>query len=488
MTCRGARESLSVPVLRVAPFFAACMAFVFLSACGREKPAPAPAPTVGFVEVVQRDVPVYTEWVATTDGFVNATIRAQVQGYLWQRNYQEGNYVKKGQLLFEIDPRPFEAALDQAKAALKQAEAARDQAKAEVIRNEAQHFITEADLNRIKPLAEEKAESQRNLDDATGAERSAQAAVVSARAAVSVAEAAVTAGRAAVERAGLDLGFTRITSPIDGIAGLATAQVGDLVGPAQTGTLTAVSTVDPIKVYFSISEQDYLDHRQQYSTGADPPGPGTEMEHELVLADGSIYPQKGKFYAIDRQVDLQTGTIRIVLLFPNPDNLLRPGQFGRVRTASVKPGALLVPQRAVAELQGIRQVAVVGTDNRVEIRPVTAGERAGTLWIIEKGLQPGERVVAEGAQKVKQGMTVNPTLVTGETSHRRGPLLRLRRLPTQRRNSSHVAVLYQPAHRGDRDRNHHGDRRADFDGAPARGPLPQYCSSRDPGSGHLCRG
>jgi len=371
-------------------------------------PVSADPPAVKVVDVLQKDVPTFQEWVATTDGLVNATIRAEVQGYLLKQNYQEGDLVKKGQLLFEIDPRPFEAALNQAEAVLKQAAAASEQAAAEVTRNEAQLYIAETNLARVKPLAEENAISQKDLDDAVGTERAARAAVIASKASVNVAQAAIGVARAALEKAKLDLGFTKIVSPIEGIAGIARAQVGDLVGPAQTGELATVSTVNPMKVYYSVSEETYVKYMKRFGTEAAAVKGEEGTEHELFLADGAVYPHKGTFYAIDRQVDNRTGTIRMELLFPNPDNLLRPGQFGKVRRVEEKKGALLVPQLSVAELQGTYQVAVVGPSNTVEMRSVKPGERIGAWWVIDEGLKPNERVVAEGIQKVKQGMTINP--------------------------------------------------------------------------------
>jgi membrane fusion protein (multidrug efflux system) len=361
--------------------------------------------------VAQEDVPVHTEWVATTDGYVNATIRAQVQGYLLKQEYQEGDLVKQGQLLFSIDDRPFAAALNQAQAALKQAEAALLQAQAEIKRNEAQLYIAQTDLARIKPLAEENAISKKDLDDAIGAERSTRAAVVAAQAAAVAAQAAVGSAEATVERARLELGFTKIASPIDGIAGIARAQVGDLLGPAQNAELATVSTVNPIKVYFTASEQDYIAYVHKHPSGAPTDEESNRAGYELVLGDGTVYGQKGSFFAIDRQVDPRTGTIRMAATFPNPDNLLRPGQFGKVRTTEVLKGALLVPQRAVTEFQGKFQVAVVGSDKTVDLRPVTTGDRIAERWIITAGLTAGEQIVTEGAAKVKQSMTVNPVPV-----------------------------------------------------------------------------
>ncbi len=352
-------------------------AMLLLAGCkkgqGRETPS---LPTVEVVDVIKKDVPIYSEWIASTDGFVNATIRAQIQGYLIKQDYKEGDAVKKGQVLFEIDPRTFEAVLEQAKGQLAQRQASWETAK--------------ANLERIKPLAEQKAVSLKDLDDATGAEQATRAAVVAAR--------------AVVEKAQVDLGFTKITSPIDGIAGIAKAQIGNLVGPGSIEELTTVSTVDPIKVYIPMSEQEYLKNIQN-GRGHRP----QTMPLDLILADGSVHPYKGALAFADRQVDVRTGTIKVAALFPNPGNVLRPGQFARVRAqTTTKKGALLVPQRAVTELQGSYQVAVVGAGNKVDIRPVKAAERIDSLWVIDEGLRPGDRVIAEGIQKIKQGMAVNP--------------------------------------------------------------------------------
>ncbi len=354
------------------------LALVPLTGCQEQK-APGPAaPMVEVMEVVQKDVPIVREWVGTTDGLVNAKINAQVQGYLIRQNYQEGSLVKKGQVLFEIDPRPFQAALEQAKGQLAIAEG--------------QLYTAKANLEKIRPLAKISAVSKKDLDDAIGREASARAAVQAAKAAVSKAE--------------IDLSFTKITSPIDGIAGIAKAQLGDLVGTPGGQELTTVSTLDPIKVYVPLSEQEYL----HYSRPAEGKRPGEEQANlELILADGSIFPQKGRLFFADRQVDERTGTIKIATLFANPGNFLRPGQFAKVRAViSTQKGAVLVPQRAVTELQGRFQVAVVDQDNKVETRWVKVGERQGSLWVVEEGLKPGERVVVEGLQKVKAGMTVSP--------------------------------------------------------------------------------
>ena len=374
-------------ILRRSGLVVSCLALLLAAGCGKEeKAAPPPPPAVEVSEVIRKDVPIYTEWVGTTDGLVNATIQAQVTGYLVKQNYREGELVRKGQVLFEIDPRTFQAAVDAAKGSLAQAEARWETAK--------------ANLKRVRPLAEKNAVSQKDLDDATGAEQSTRASVESARAQLDTAQ--------------LNLGFTRVTSPVDGIAGIAKAQVGNLVGPGQIQELTAVSTVDPIKAYIAISEQEYLKFRRgMKEQPAEKSADGIPLE--LILADGSVYPHKGRFSLADRQVDVKTGTMRLGALFPNPGNLLRPGQFGIVRaTMATKKGALLVPQRAVTEVQGKFLVAVVGSDNAVELRPVTPAERVGSLWVIDKGLKPGERVVVEGVQKVKTGVRVAPTQAAAE--------------------------------------------------------------------------
>ena len=352
-----------------------------LAGCTEEKKTAATPPPleVMVAEVIQKDVPVYREWVASMDGLVNATILAQVQGYLIKQNYQEGDFVKKGTLLFEIDPRPFQATVDEAKAAL---------AKQQAVFKTAQ-----ANLNRILPLAAANAVSQKDKDDAIGETDSAEAQVLAAQ--------------AQVRKAELDLGFTKIASPIDGIAGAAKAQIGDLVGTPQSRELTTVSTVNPIKVYVPISEREYLETAEKSKQNQK--ATAERMTFELILADGSTWPEKGTFSFADRQVDPRTGTIRVAILFPNPNNILRPGQFAKVRALmGTEKNALLVPQRAVGELQGSYQVAVVDADNTVKIRNVKVGERYGDLWVIREGLTPGERVVAEGTQKVGDGVKVMP--------------------------------------------------------------------------------
>ncbi len=343
--------------------------------CKKEAKVEARPPDVEVAEVTQRDVQLQKEWVGSTDGSVNAIIRAQVQGYLIKQDYTEGQFVKKGQLMFEIDPRTFQAALDQAKADLAQKKARWD--------------TTKANLARVRPLAEQNAVSKKDLDDAVGQEQSAHSAV--------------DAAKAAVDKAQLDLEFTRITSPINGVAGIAKAQIGNLVGPGQVEELTTVSTVNPIKVLVPISEQEYL-HLQ-----AKRPAEGQTRQIDMVLADGSVYPHKGTFAFADRQVDPTTGTLKVAILFPNPGNVLRPGQFAKVRAVmETKKDALLVPQRAVSDIQGRNLVAVVGQDNKVDIRQVQVADQVGSNMIISQGLKPGEKIVVEGIQKVKQGQMVTP--------------------------------------------------------------------------------
>jgi membrane fusion protein (multidrug efflux system) len=318
--------------------------------------------------------------VGTTDGLVNATIQARVSGYLIKRTFDEGAFVRKGDLLFEIDPRPFQATLAEAKGQL-------SQARARLVK-------TELDVKRDTPLAKAKAISQKDLDDSIQMHAAAKGGVAAAQ--------------ASVEQAELNLRFTRIEAPIDGITGIAKAQIGDLVGPT-TGPLTSISTVDPIRVYFPISEQEYLKAAEKVQAAYKHRDKRRDHQLELILSDGSLYPQKGDFLLADRQVDVKTGTIRVAAVFPNPGNILRPGLFARIRAMTKsKPGALLVPQRAVAELQGRYQVAVVKDDNTVEIRPVKVGERIGNRWVIDDGLQAGERIIVEGLSKVKAGMAVNP--------------------------------------------------------------------------------
>ncbi len=365
---------------------------------------PGASPDVEVVAVEQKDVPIFGEWIGTLDGFTNADVRAQVTGYLLRQGYQEGAFVKKGQLLFEIDRRPFQAALDQAEGQLAQA-------KAILANAQAVQGRTELDVNRYTPLAKEQAASQQDLDNAIQNNMAAKATVATAVAQIRTAE-------AAVETASINLDFTRLVAPIDGIAGQAQLQVGALVNPS-SGPVTAVSTVDPIKVYFTVSESEYLDWNKRFPTENTREAARKSLRLELILADGTTYTHEGTVYFADRQVNQSTGAIRIAGLFPNPGNILRPGGYGRVRTAkSVQKDALLVPQRAVSELQGGYQVAVVDGENRVSVRTVKVGDRVGANWIIADGLKRGDRVVAEGVQKVRQGMQVNPKPFAAESQGR----------------------------------------------------------------------
>jgi membrane fusion protein (multidrug efflux system) len=338
------------------------------------------------MQVLQQDVPVVREWIGSLDGSVNADVRARVSAHLISKDYKEGAVVQKGDLLFEIDPSTYEAALEQAKSSLAQAQA-----------NQLQ---TEQTEKRETELFEKNVESQQNRDNAIQSNAAAKAEV--------------KAQEAAVRQAELNLQFTKITAPISGVAGIANPGIGDLVGPSDAQPLTTISTVDPIKAYFQISEQDYLKLARRLEsarkTGEVAPPVG------IILADGSLYPIQGKFATIDREVDQQTGTIRIEALFANPNNMLRPGQFVRVRvTVRDTRGALLVPQRAVNELQASYEVAVVDGANRAEIRPVKVGEKVGSLWVIEDGLKIGDRVVVEGMQRIRDGQMVKPVAWTGPT-------------------------------------------------------------------------
>jgi RND family efflux transporter MFP subunit len=361
---------------RSAALLAGLAAFTLLG-CQSQKAAGPPPPTeVQVVKVEQKDVPIYGEWVATLDGYVNAQIQPQVTGYIVNQTYKEGSFVRKGQILFQIDPRPFQALLDQAKAQLAQ--------------SEAQLGKTKLDVDRDTPLAKERAIAQSQLDNDIQANLAAQASV--------------KAAEAQVEQAQLNLEFTHVTSLVDGIAGIATVQIGNLVSP--TTILTSVSQVNPIKAYFPISEQEYMHYAARINAHNQQEVPSDAPPFDLILADGTVYPQKGRLLLTNRQVDVTTGSIQLVCAFPNPNNILRPGQFGRVRAAGeTRTGALLVPQRAVTELQGTYQVAVVEGD-KVSLLPVKVGERVGTMWIIESGVRPGQLVVVEGLQKVRDGSPV----------------------------------------------------------------------------------
>jgi membrane fusion protein (multidrug efflux system) len=361
-------------------------------------------PLVEVVEVKQEDVPISGEWIGTLDGLVNADVRAQVTGYLQKQGYQEGAFVRRGQLLFQIDPRPFQAALDQSLGQLAQA-------KANLANAQAVQGRTDLDVKRYTPLAREQAASQQDLDNAVQNNLAALATVETTEAQIRTAE-------AAVETARINLDFTRLTAPIDGIAGQAQLQVGALVTPG-SGVVTSVSTVDPIKVYFTVGEPQYLAWRKRFPTEMSREAAAKALRLQLILADGSTYPHEGRFYFADRQVNESTGAIRIAGLFPNPASVLRPGGYARVRAViRVQGDALLVPQRAVSELQGGYQLAVVGADKRVSIRTVQMGDRIGSRWIVTEGLKQGETVVAEGVQKVRQGMQVSPKPFTTDSKGR----------------------------------------------------------------------
>ena len=415
------QRAQTAPLLVLVAIAAALAASMGCARSSRGATTPPPL-QVQVVQVEQKDVPVYREWIGTLDGLVNADIKAEVSGYLTQQAYTEGTFVKQGQLLFQIDPRPFQASLDQAKGQLAQAEGQLEQARAQQLQAEAQVAVAEAnqrrtqlDVDRYTPLIQQQAITQQDFDNAVQNNMAAKAQLQSTKAQVATAKAqivasgaAVESAKAAVETAQINLGFTRVTSPIDGIPGIAQLQVGALVSPA-SGAMTTVSTVDPIKVYFTPSEQEYLDLNRRFPTEAARQAHLHDRQFELILADGSVYPHIGKFDFADRQVDVRTGAIRIAALFQNPENILRPGQYGRVRTSiSIQEGALLVPQVAVIDLQGTHQVAVVDGGNMVRIQVVELGETIGKEWIVQKGLKPGERVIVEGIQKVRQGMQVDP--------------------------------------------------------------------------------
>jgi RND family efflux transporter MFP subunit len=374
-------ECNKVVSTKVPPFILFAVVILAMIGCGRTQAAPpAMAPEVKVAPVIQQDVPVYSEWVATLDGYVNAQVRPQVSGYIIKQNYKEGSLVHKGEVLFEIDPRPFQSALDHAKGDLAQAQA--------------QLGKSTLDVERDTPLAEARAIAKSQLDNEIQAKLGAQALIES--------------DKAAVEQAELNLEWTKVTSLVDGIAGIAQIQIGNLVG--SNSVLTSVSQLEPIKAYFPISERDYVLVQENSKA--------TSSKHairffgnslELILTDGSVYAQKGTILLADRQVDPNTGTIRIVAAFPNPGNILRPGQYGRVRVETgMKKGALLTPQSAVAQSQGSYQVAIVASDRKVSMRAVKPGQTVGTMWIIDEGLKPGEQVVVEGLQRVKEGSLVTP--------------------------------------------------------------------------------
>jgi membrane fusion protein, multidrug efflux system len=367
------------------------------------------SPVVEVAPVEQRDVPIYGEWIGTLTGQVNADVKAQATGYLLTRNYKEGSFVRKGQILFEIDPRPFQAALDQARGQLAQAQAQLAQDEAQLSTAEANQLKSQLNVEKYEPLAKVDAVSKQDFDNATQTDLANKAQVKAAEAAIASAKAQITAGEAAVETASINLSFTRIISPIDGIAGIAQAQVGDLVSTS-SGPLTTVSTLDPIRDYFTVSEQEYLALEKRFSN--------PDKDHwklQLILADGTAYPQQGEFYFADRQVNANTGAIQLAALFPNPGNVLRPGQYGKIRAMiREQQNATLIPQAAVNEQQGSYLVAVVDKGNRVSMRPVQVGQRTDTMWVIHSGLNPGERVVVEGQQSLRPGMTVQTKPFKGD--------------------------------------------------------------------------
>jgi RND family efflux transporter MFP subunit len=355
------------------------MLAISVTACSRKSPqARPPAPEVLVTTVAPRDVPVVKEGVATLDGLINANINAQVQGYIISRDYKEGRVVKKGDLLFQIDPRPFEASLAQAKATL--------------AKDKAMQLKASADQMRTMQLFMGKVISAQERDAAVAAADSNKANV--------------DADEAAVKTAELKLGYTKITAPVDGVAGIASAQVGDLVGPS-TGTLATVSQVNPIKATVNLGEQGFTEFVTKHPDPDERDRYLSELEFKLILADGTVFPQKGSFYAEDRNLDAKTGSIKMEITFPNPGNLLRPGQFGKVRTTvETKKAALVIPQQAVAELQGNQVVMVVDQTNKVGMRPVKMGERFGALWEVVEGLKAGDKVIIQGMQKTPPGVPV----------------------------------------------------------------------------------
>jgi membrane fusion protein (multidrug efflux system) len=389
---RGAADAKTLPVCfghhrnsALLGCVLSAISVVGLVGCTRSEAIKLPDTEVLVSHPRQQDVPIHNEWVASLDGYVNAEIRPQVSGYIVKQDYTEGSFVRKGQVLFEIDPRPFQATLDEKKGELAQAEA--DLAKSTI------------NVNRDTPLVQKKAVSNEKLDNEIQSKAAAEAVVASSK--------------AAVERAELDLGWTKVTSLVDGVAGIAEVQMGNLV--SASSCLTSVSQVNPVKVYFPISEQQYL--RAKHLSSNEDPMHLFDNPPELILADGTVYPHKGKILLTDRQVDTNTGTIRLVAAFPNPGNILRPGQYGRVRIETgTQKKALLVPQSAVKEIQGGYEVALVDSDNKAIIRPVKASEKVGTMWVIEDGLKPGDQVITEGIGKVKDGTPVvpKPATIQGE--------------------------------------------------------------------------
>jgi RND family efflux transporter MFP subunit len=373
-----------IPSHRISIILLGLGASLLLLSAACDKPAQtasAATPQVDVTPVVQKDVPITQEWVANVDGFVNALIQPQVTGYLLKQTYREGTFVKKGQVLFEIDPRPWQASLEQAQGQLAQ--------------TKAQEVKAQQDVERDRPLAAAKAIAQGKLDDEVQALQAAQAVVQAQQAQVAMAQ--------------INLGFTKVRSLIDGLAGIANGQIGNLVGP--TTLLTTVSQVNPVKVYFALGENDYLKFAKDINEAAKGVvNSSTDRSPlHLILSNGTSYDRTGRLYLADRQVDPQTGTIRIAATFPNPNSILRPGQFARIRIQTqVLKNALVVPQMAISEIQGTYQVAVVSNDNKVEIRPVQVGPRVGPEWVVTGGLKAGEQVIVQGTQKARPGGIVQP--------------------------------------------------------------------------------
>ena len=384
-----------------------------LMGCGGKKTSasgpPLPMP-VTVVKVQPTDVSLTGEWVGTLDGYVNAQIQPQASGYLIKQNYKEGAQVTKGQVLFEIDPRPFQAALDQAKGQLAQA-------KGQVQQAQAQLRLAEINVNRNTPLAEARAIAQSQLDNDIQQKAQSEATVQSARASVAAAEAAVA-------NAELNLGFTHVRSLITGVAGQATVQVGNLV--STQSVLTSVSQLDPIKAYFSISDSEYLALTERAKhKGGDLLENASAIPLTLTLSNGENFPQKGRIAFVDRQMNAQTGAIRIAAAFPNPRNLLRPGQFGRIKAETeVRHDALLIPQVAVQEFQGLQQVYVAGADGKAHVETVTLGPQIGTNWVVNSGVSPGTLVIVDNLQKLREGASINaheqPNVAAAATSNAAG--------------------------------------------------------------------
>ncbi len=402
--------------------FLVAVSTLFLAGCTNQAaPPPPPPPEVEFIEVSTRDVSTHSEWVATIDGSLNAQIQPQVNGYLIKQNYREGSYVRKGDVLFEIDPRPFQAVLEQTQGQLAQAESQVLQAESQVIQAQAQLGKAELDVRRDTPLVEARAIPQSQLDTEIQAKAAAEAGYQASKAAVNTAKAAVKTAKASIAQAELNLEFTKVRSLIDGIAGVTQIQIGNLVSPGSI--LTTVSQVNPARVYFPISEQEYLNIADKIKPGAvgDLLRDSRAVPLELILSDGSVYPKKGRVIFADRQVDAQTGTIRIAGAFPNPGNILRPGQFARVKAlTSIQKSVVMIPQRAVVDLQGQHQVFVLMADNKVSVRNIKLGMEVGPEWVVEDGLKPGDRILVEGLTKAQDGSTVSPKPAQSQTTQAAG--------------------------------------------------------------------